>query len=306
MTSNCIFRITFPDDRLHLRQWIETFHDFKESQVRIVNESKTVYLCSKFGTKENIKLVALVAFLPSAHRFWYCRDPTYEFWIDHNKWLENLKHARKNNSIQTLTCFSPSELVVSSELLSTDKEVKKTKGHTGGPCTIPISNVSQEGVASLGIPRLFREQMLDYDAHNFTSVTLPTKILKSVCLRLGPIKSLDDEHPNLFHEVSLDLTPSCLIISTVSNYRGDGKIEIYAQEEKDKDKVIIEFMEHHPRRFVQNHLLYSLFLFCKNQHPVSDYITIAFEPGKTLGLYAQMPKKAYKFFHLFPLSRQEL
>lgn len=298
---SCIFKVAYPDDRIHLRQWVETFHDFKESHVRVSKKTRTIHIRAKFGIAEDPKLLALVVLQTRAHCRFYCQPDAYEFWIDNNKWLETLKHVRKSNMAHSLTCLSPGQLQISTEILQDSNKKKKLSAH---PILLPISTTSQDGQSAFVVAPSFRTQLLDIH-QPYSYVVLPTKQLKSICLHLGPIKSLDDEHPNLFHKVCLQLTPEVLTISPNKNYRGDAKIGIYAHNEEGKDRVLIHFVTGHPSSFCQTHFLYSLYLFCRNQHPVSDYLTLAFAPGKTLVMHAEAEGKAYKLFHLFPCDDDE-
>ena len=91
---------------MHLRQWVETFDDFKECHVRLLDESKSLHIRVQFGIGKNIYLLALVGFQKAAHRYFFCTKKKFEFWIDMHKWLESLKRTRKNNISHTLMCHS--------------------------------------------------------------------------------------------------------------------------------------------------------------------------------------------------------
>jgi hypothetical protein len=151
------------------------------------------------------------------------------------------------------------------------------------------------------LPPTLCTQLLDLGQPH-TSVILPTKQLKNLCLRLGPVRSLDDENPEDPHTVLFDLTPDSLTLSVPANPRGKASFVIHKHDEEGKDKVLIEFAPGHPKRFLQTHFLFCVFLFCRNQHPVSDYLRFAFAPGKTTVMVAEAGDFAYKLFHLVGVS----
>lgn len=301
-----MFKVSYPEERIHLRQWMETLNDFPECYVRILKQSKEVHFEARLGSEASIKLLGSVVVQKNAHRTFFCHKDTFTFWME-NKWVETLKHGRKSNVVYILESFAPgNKLQVLTENMSASMN-KKKYGKVPIPSNpqapfVPISECSREGSRSMSIAPPLRKQLLEMISGSYSYVQLPTRQLKTICLHLGPIKSLDDEHPDMFHEVTLDLSPSMLVLSAVDNYRGAGKVEVYAHEEDAKDKVTIRFAPHHPRRFIQKHHLYSMYLFCRNQHPVSEFVTLAFAPHKTLVLHAECKGIAYKRFHLFPLS----
>jgi hypothetical protein len=292
-----LFKITYRNDKVPLRQWIDTFQDFKESRVEINQETQTLMIQSRCGSATSMKIFAIVVFLPKASRDFQSLSKTVSFWINNKHWQDSFRC--KNPTTYHLV-GTKDRLSISSDEQNKDSHIKSDEKEPKD--SIPISDLSQQDGTTTFIISPETREMLLFSLAGCTIAKVPTKQLKNICLRLGCVQSLDDEHPGMQHLVVLDLTPERMLFSATANYRASGRIQVRAHTEEGKEMFLIHFAPGHPTQFVQRHYLYSLYSFCRNQHFISEYVVFAFMPGKALLLYAGNEKIAYKLFHLFPVS----